>query len=314
MVIDHRYALFGAVAREGTISAYAKSNYVDSSGISRQLRQLQDDLGVHLFRRDGRVAKLTPAGVMLEEFIQRLDADWLRTLGDMRRQEHSVTGRLNVCGFPTAVTALLAPLVTKMQRDYPGVRACAIEAEPSTCYAMLDSGEVDLGISVSQWKTPPRSHPRFFEHELFREPIELLVPAGHELARRSAVMLADAAEERWIVGTDRHDGPDQIRTACQVAGFTPSIAHHAQEWASVTALVGAGHGVSLVSRLACLPTQFGAVRVPLVGDPVPSRVVLWCTRRGAEHHPVIEAAVAELHEIVAAAMGSRNGVTSGANR
>lgn len=84
--------------------------------------------------------------------------------------------------------------------------------------------------------------------------------------------------------------------ACGAAGYTPRIAHEANEWFAVSALVAAGFGVGLVPRLAPLPPADAVVRVPLRGEVVPSRRVIAIVRRGSDRQPPIARALEALHE------------------
>ena len=86
-----------------------------------------------------------------------------------------------------------------------------------------------------------------------------------------------------------------MRTACLTAGFTPNIAHYADEWDTGTALVAHGFGIILVPRLARLHEDWPVVRIPLHGEPAPARRVLAATRRGAAEHPVTAAALHTIH-------------------
>ena len=93
--------------------------------------------------------------------------------------------------------------------------------------------------------------------------------------------LADAwRNDQWIL--DRPGSPYHrlVRTACAAAGFQPETAHQSREWETGAALVSAGLGVALIPRLARLPDGFDVVRVPLRGDPVPSRKILTGIRIG----------------------------------
>src|SRR5699024_10726124 len=77
-----------------------------------------------------------------------------------------------------------------------------------------------------------------------------------------------------------------VRTACMAAGFTPTIAHYADEWDTGTALVAHGFGIILVPRLARLAADSPVVRIPLHREPAPARRIIAATRRGGREHPV----------------------------
>src|SRR5699024_11412700 len=132
---------------------------------------------------------------------------------------------------------------------------------------------------------------------LLRAPIDRLVPTHPRFASRPAVSSLGAAEEPWLL--DRPASPYHrlVRPARAAAGLQPENAHQSREWETGAALVSAGLGVALIPRLARLPDGFDVVRVPLRGDPVPSRKILTGIRSGSGGQPIIAAALAALGEV-----------------
>ena len=126
------------------------------------------------------------------------------------------------------------------------------------------------------------------------DPFDLVVPAGHPLASADAVDLAAAAGEPWI-GADRGHDSAIVLAACSAAGFAPRIAHGAEGWNGVVALVSHGFGVCLMPRLTPVPAHHDVVRIPL--RPAPSRAVLTCVRRGSSAQPAIARGLAALAEV-----------------
>lgn len=141
---------------------------------------------------------------------------------------------------------------------------------------------------------PPSNDPRFDQATLLDDPLDLLVPAHHALAGRTSVALRDAADESWILDRPGRPLHQLVQSACAAAGFSPSVAHEAAEWDTGAALVDAGLGVALIPRLARLPEGYRVTRVPLRGDPTPSRRILTAVRRGSRQQPAIASALAAL--------------------
>ncbi len=121
-----------------------------------------------------------------------------------------------------------------------------VEAEPARCFDLLLSEEADLALLVVTSDSPALTDERFDQQPLLDDPLDLIVPQGHELTRRERVTLADAAGEPWILGNPGTSYHQLVLAACMSAGFTPQIAHHADEWGTGTALVAHGFGVILV--------------------------------------------------------------------
>src|SRR5699024_6227303 len=191
-------------------------------------------------------------------------------------------------------SVLLPKTMLALNREFPELSTRMIEAEPAECYDLILAGEADMGIVVLTSSTPPQSDARFEQRHLIDDPLDLMVPLGHRLAERSRVSLADAAGERWIVGRPGTTYYQLVMGSCTAAGFTPDIAHHADEWETGTALVADGFGVCLVSRLAQWPDNHPVMRIPLRGAHTPARRVVVVTRAGAQGRKSIELALSVL--------------------
>lgn len=261
------------------------------------LRSLARDLGVRLVEPDGRGIRLTPAALDLLDQAEELFARWEQIRGRLDRAAPERVRSLRVCGFSTAAAALLPATAARVTDTHPGCAVRIIEADPQECFDLLLAGRADVAVVVAVAELPPRSDPRFEQFPLLDDPLDLLVPAEHRLASRAAVLLREAASERWIL--DRPGRPHHllVQTACAAAGFSPAIAHEAAEWDTGAALVAAGLGVALVPRLARLPGGYPVTRVPLRGEPSPARHIVTAVRRGSARQPAVATALAALHDL-----------------
>jgi DNA-binding transcriptional LysR family regulator len=133
---------------------------------------------------------------------------------------------------------------------------------------------------------------------LAEDPLVVVLPAGHRLARRPAVALADLAAERWALATDAC--AEQTIGACAAAGFTPEAAFASGDYAAVQGFVAAGHAVALVPALAAAhgradivvrppagdgPVRTIAVAAPLAGHRVPVAAAMVDALRAAAQSP-----------------------------
>lgn len=286
-MIDQRLQMLRMVAHHGTITAAAQALSYTPSAVSQQLKQLSRDLDVALLVPEGRQVRLTSAARILLRRADALFAEWEQTLAELAAYVEEPSGRLTMCGFSTAAATLLPPAVTALDRRFPKLQSETIEAEPVECYDLVLAGRADLAVVPLTPTSPPLSDSRFHQRHLFDDPLDLLVHPDHRLAARSAVSLAETAQEAWIVarpGTTYHQ---LVMASCASAGFTPNVTHYANEWETGTALVAHGFAVALVSRLARWSSHHSVVRLPLHGDPVPARRVLAVARAGANMSPTL---------------------------
>lgn len=296
-MIDRRLVVLRMVAAHGSVTAAAESLHYTPSAVSQQLRTLGRDLGVELVVQEGRGIRLTAAGRLLLERSHELLEKWEEIQGDLAETSQGGGTTLRLGGFSTAAASMLPHVVTRVRESRPECAVRVVEAEPAECFELLLGDQIDLAVVVAMDSIPSTADPRFEQRPLLEDPLDLLVPQGHRLASRPAVTLKDTVEEPWV--TDRPGRPyhQLLLTTCAAAGFIPTVAHHASEWDTGAALVAARLGICLVPRLARLPESYPVVRVPLWGDPAPSRHILTAVRSGSSHHPTIAAALSVLEDL-----------------
>lgn len=298
-MIDSRLHVLRMLAAHGTVTATARALHYTPSAVSHQLRGLAEDLGVVLLIPQGRGVRLTPAARILLSQADDLFARWenIKALITSESGEHA--GELRLCGFSTAAAALLPPVVTALRSWRPELEVRIIEADPMECFDLLLAEEADLAVIVATDTVPPTADGRFDQQFLLDDPLDLLVPDGHPFAERAWITLRETADESWIVDRPNRPHRQLVFTSCAEAGFTPTVAHEAVEWDTGAALVAAGFGVSLVPRLARMPAGYATTRVPLRGDPAPSRHIRTVVRRGSRSQPLLASALEVLGETAA---------------
>lgn len=298
MIDLRRLQVLRAVHQHGTVTAAAGALRLTPSAVSHQLRELARELKTPLIEPQGRRIRLTAAAELLVEHADALLARWEETRAALEAHRTGESGMLRMCGFPTAI-ALLAPAASLLQADHPGLRVQVRECESAVGFDLLLADDADLLLLTPTDGGPAADDPRFDQQSMLSEPLDLLVPAGHPLARRKRVGLTDAGAEPWVLpvpGTCDHH--HRAMVACAVAGFTPRVAHYATDWNAVAALVAHGLGISLIPRLAELPGDYALVRVPLTVDPVPTRHIVSCVRRGSREHPLIQHGLHALQQVI----------------
>ncbi|XVQ09211.1 LysR family transcriptional regulator [Spirillospora sp. CA-255316] len=286
-MIDPRLQTLRVLQEEGTVTATAEVLHLTPSTVSQQLRQLAKELGVPLLEAQGRRVRLTPAAYTVLEHADTLCTQWERAQADLAAHRRGTSGQVRFAAVSSALAALVAPAAALLRAEHPRLGVGMAEQESEKVFSLLLARRTDIAVVIPTADGPPPGDPRFDQRPLLDEPQDLLVPRGHPLAAGGAVELADAAHELWIGCPDRPDQHHLLLASCAAAGFTPGVAHHANEWFAVSALVSAGFGVALIPRLAPLPPGDGAVRVPLRGEPVPSRRIITCVRRGSDRQPPI---------------------------
>lgn len=285
-MIDRRLHVLRMIRQHGTVTAAARALHLTPSAVSQQVRGMAGELHVDLLQPSGRGVSLTPAAEILLEHADRLYAEWERARAALEAHHLGERGPLRLCGFPSALAALLPSAAARLRQDGPPLQLVVVQADPADSLDKLLAGDADLAILEADTASPSATDGRFDQELLFDDPLQLLVPDDHHLARHDEVALADAAEEDWVGGPIGGSYHQIELLTCHRAGFTPRFRHRALDWSAYVAVVEAGLGVALLPRLAVRPT--GRTRsLPLGDTPAPTRRLLTCVRRGSADNPAI---------------------------
>jgi DNA-binding transcriptional LysR family regulator len=300
MIDLRRLHVLRAVAHYGTVTAAARALHFTPSAASQQIRQLARDLGVDLLEPQGRGVRLTPSAESLLAHADAIQARWEQAELDLRADRGEPVGPLRVCGFPVAVSVLLAPMAARLRERHPRLAVRIQEAGVPESFDLLFEGEIDLAVVEATTHNPPLGDARFDQQPLLDDPFDLVVPADHPLAGRDRVGLADAAHEDWIAPVPESPCRLHVLSACGEAGFSPDVVHHALDWNVAAHLVAHRLGVALIPRLAQLTPHLPIARVRCAGNP--HRKLLTCTRRGGRGRPAVVAALEELRGLAPTAV------------
>lgn len=295
MIDLRRLKVLRAVAHYGTITSAAKVLHFTTSAASQQIRQLGRELGVTLLEPHGRRVRLTPAARSLLAHADAIEARWEQAEIDLRASGDDPAGTVRLCGIPTAVAMLLAPIVAPLREQHPRLSIRIQEVEQQAGFDLLFGGEADLAIIEANPANPPAGDPRFDQRPLVDDPLDLVVHGDHRFAGRQAISLVEARHEDWVLQSVTCTCRQHTLAACGAAGFTPNVVHNALEWNAIAHLIANGLGVALVPRLAHLPPHLPLVRLPLVEPTGPTRKLLTCTRAGGHENPAVAAVLTELH-------------------
>jgi DNA-binding transcriptional LysR family regulator len=303
-----RLRVLREVRERGTIGATAKALGLTPSAISQQLSALGREIGVQLLAPHGRGVRLTQQAELLLDHATAIDAQLERARSDLAAFQEGTVGRVSIGAFATAISGLIAPALERLRRERPRLRLSIREIGPD-CHALLDRGELDLGVTVDHRGGRARGDARYARWELLDDRLLVALPEGHPLAGAREVDLLAIAKEPWILGG--HLGPcgEAVLAACSAAGFTPDVVHSVDDWSAGLRLVAAGCGVGLAPALALASgPPPGVVIRPTAGPLQPSRHVYVAARAGAERSPnllpVVEALLAVARERAGAARGA----------
>lgn len=236
---------FREVARREHLSDAARDLNVSQPAITKQLQDLQQELGVKLFERAGRRIKLTAAGQTLLRHAEII----LGHVEVARHELHSFSaemgGRVSIGAPPTVGERLLPRVLHEFHRAYQRVELKVYEGPTSLLTRQLDSGELDLAV-VSL----PLQQASIVADPLFTEELVVVVAEQHRLAGRSGVRMAELRDEPFLLYSPGGFVRDATVTACRAEGFSPRVALDSGSMELLLRLTEAGLGVAVVPQLA----------------------------------------------------------------
>ncbi|MCU0635296.1 MAG: LysR substrate-binding domain-containing protein [Gemmatimonadaceae bacterium] len=293
---------FVAVADAEHVGRAAAQLRVAQPALSRQLQDLERDVGVPLFAREKRRLRLTDAGRDFLDHARGLLAQVDCAVASARRVARGLSGEL-VVGFVEAATAsgALPAAVASFATRAPHIRVQLREATSAEQVEALRRKTIDVGLL---YIAPDADDPALDVETLWQDPLVAVVPSGHRLAGRRAATLSVFSEGvdgaplvlfRRALAPERHDA---VLRACASSGYRPSRVVEATHFQSVLGLVAGGVGVGLVPSSMRAMRHAGVSYVALSDLRVPFAVSL-ATRRD-NPLPAVRTMIEEMRSAVTA--------------
>ncbi|MFZ5503177.1 MAG: HTH-type transcriptional regulator CysB [Pseudomonadota bacterium] len=235
------------VKNDLSISAAAQALYTSQPGISKQLKLLEEELGIDIFVRNGkRLAALTDPGKAILEVAERmlLDAANLKKVGQEFRGKRE--GELTIATTHTQARYALPPVIKQFIKHYPGVKLGLHQGNPTQIAEQVLSGEADLGIATESLALYDElvTLPCYEWHHC------VIAPANHPLLREKRLTLKKLAEYPLITYDFAFTGRNKINQAFSEAGIAPNIALTAIDADVIKTYVELGMGVGIVAQMA----------------------------------------------------------------
>jgi DNA-binding transcriptional LysR family regulator len=297
MLDVRRLRVLREVALRGSIAGAAEALRFTPSAVSQQVAKLEREAGVALVDRGPRSVSLTPAGWRLVDHAEAI----LDRLARAELELRDLAGEpptLRLGAITTAAVDIIPDALVRFGAVRPDVEVTVAEADPLASLARLPTRELDLAVVFEYDYVPLPSDPRVAFEVLLEEPLRVVLPAAHPLARRRTVRLADLADETWIRGTTRSSCHPFTERACRAAGFEPRIRFEFDDYAAMQNLVASGAGVALAPDLGLTRLTPGVAARPVAFGP--KRRVLAAYRAGEGGSHGIPEMLAALREAIAA--------------
>ena len=240
------------VRRDFNLTEAANALFTSQSGVSKHIKDLEDELGIELFvRRGKRLTGLTEPGKELVEIVERMliDAKNIKRLADQFSNRDE--GRLTIATTHTQARYALPPVVTRFKKEFPRVHLVLHQGNPAEIASMLSSGEADVGIATEALEGMPTlvSFPYYTWHH------GVIVLRDHPLARVQPLTLEAIAEYPLITYHEGFTGRSSIDRTFAAAGVAPDIVMAALDADVIKSYVELGLGLGIIASMAFNPEK-----------------------------------------------------------
>lgn len=287
-----RLELLRELADRGSITAVAAATRRTASAVSQQLKILEREAGVPLTERSGRGIALTSAGRALARTatevataIERAEALW----EDFRSQPR---GEVTLAIFPSGGQMLLPRLLGVID-GMPGLALHCSDLDSQAPDIADLTADFDVIVADSPGILPSWAQRGLTVVPLLHEPLDIALPEGHPLGRKTALSPADLVDESWI-GTPAGLPFDRILRGIEAANGTPArITQRFSDNGIVESLVAAGRGIAILPRYTTRDRENGLITRPLKGVRA-SRLISALLRPDRAERPSVRVVVEAL--------------------
>ncbi|WP_430789958.1 LysR family transcriptional regulator [Actinoplanes sp. G11-F43] len=296
MIDPRRLHMLTEVARHGSFNRAAAELRLTPSAVSQQISALERTVGTPVVRRSTRGVELTDAGRILVGAADVISTELLHAEREIARLAADRVERFTVATFTSGGQRILPHALIGFTTERPSVELTVIESEPEESLPLVRSGAADLALAY-HFDGPAPAPAGLDWLPLLDDPMWIVLPAGHRLAGRTAVTVAELAGERWVHGC--LSVSEMLDRYAALAGFVVETACRGTDYQFAQSLVRAGVGIAMIPEVA-LTTDASGLTAARLTPPGPCRYVGVATSKRRRTDPLIAALLRALRSTVGA--------------
>ncbi len=234
------------------VSATAESLYTSQPGISKQIRMLEDELGVQIFARSGkRLTHVTAAGEVIVEMARDILYE-VETIGRVAEEySNERRGSLSIATTHTQARYALPPVIEEFRAEYPDVALHMNQGAPEQIARLAENGEVEFAIATEGME----HFNNLIMMPCYRWTRTVVVPNDHPLASKPSISLQDVAEQPLVTYVFGFTGHSRLDEAFLAAGLKPNIVFTATDTDVIKTYVRLGLGIGIIATMAYDPAR-----------------------------------------------------------
>lgn len=278
------------VAEVGSVTRAAELLHLVQPAVTRQIRALEQELGVDLFERTGQGMRPTEAGTVMVDRARRALGELERARAEVQPAPGEVTGIVTVGLLESTADLLAEPLVTALARDHPGVELRLMTAYSGHLQQWLDDGDLDLTLLYDLDSTPSLN-----ARPLVRERLWAVAPVAAGLRADRPVPFPEAAAHPLVLPAPGHALRRLIDAAAVRSGAAMEVAAQTNSLRVQKRLVRAGHGWTVLPGVGIAEdVARGELSAAPLTAPDVRRLIVLGTQRVGRTPPAVEAVGREL--------------------
>lgn len=270
MKLRHLY-YFQAVAQEGSFTRAAARLHMAQPPLSRQIRELEAELGVALLERSTRSVRLTDAGRFLLDQSLQLTARLDEVIAGTQRIGRHERRWFGIGFVPSTLYGFVPELIRQLRGADPHTEVGLSEMTTLPQLEALKAGRIDMGIGRILLDDPAIAR-----RVLMTEPLMAAVPLGHPLARRTSLTIEDMASQPFVLypARPRPNYADHVMGLFRAAGHSLQVVQEANELQTAIGLVAAGLGITVVPASVQRLHREDVAHVPIAATAFVSPVIV----------------------------------------
>ena len=276
---------FLVLAKELHFRKAAEKLFMSQSGLSKQIQQLENQLGLVLLERDRRNVRLTKSGIYLKEQVFFLEGFLNQTFNHLKNIDAGLEGEIKLGFVGSAMQEVIPKLIKKCNAAYPDIHFSLDEMSNQAQIAAIQRYEIDLGfVRLNSVPVDIALQPIQQEH------FALVVPKGNAIQTDNFKNLQQFEEASFILFSSDYSSNyyNNIMSIFTDAGFTPKVSHKSIHANTIFRLVESGLGVAIVPLSLTLGASL-AIDIEIIElVNIPQRAILSIAWKKDRYYPVLD--------------------------
>ena len=265
---------FTLVAQHSSFRRAADESLRSQSALSAQIKELESQLGVHLFERTTRRVSLTPEGAELFEHAKRAFSELNIGLVSARKTADLRLEQVRFACLPAVLIGVFPSVLTKFEAKHPDTVVTALELHNEDVIDAVKSREVDFGVGT----TVPASECEF--DAVCQDEICAIVPLANEDHPEGVISMADLVSHTILMPRPAPNTQSALEREARFQKIPLNLRHQFGQPQSVASMVAEGHGTGLIAGILLAFTTYKDVRILRIANPSITREISIISRRG----------------------------------